>query len=91
MKSADFFELRALARHDANLRRAERTRHASQCEGKHRFESFGAADGTIRRDLRKEAKVYHCALCRGFHIGSVAAKRWKRLSIKRRRDECVSA
>jgi len=76
MKPDDYAELRNLVRYDA--RRREFT--ASSCSGKHRFESFTQADRTIRRDLRKQARAYHCSDCHGYHVGGVANYRRKRLA-----------
>jgi hypothetical protein len=90
VKTPDFFELKRLVHFDAMLKRAKERRRAVQCEGKHRFDSFAAAEGTMRPELRKVAKVYHCGICHAFHIGSLATGRANRLALKRRREECVS-
>ena len=76
MKPDEYAELRNLVRYDA--RRREFT--ASSCSGKHRFESFTQADRTIRRDLRKAARAYHCCECGGYHVGGIANFRRKRLA-----------
>lgn len=66
MKPADYIELRALVRYDAR----QRVFRLSACEGKHRFDSFTAAQRTMRSELRRVAHVYHCKACHGFHIGN---------------------
>lgn len=84
MKPADFRELRFLARADARVRVSV----GAQCQGKHRYSTFGEADKRLRGDLRKEAQVYHCRYCQGFHVGSVDGRRQSRLMVKRRRQAC---
>lgn len=79
MKPDDYAELRNLVRYDA--RRREFT--ASSCSGKHRFESFTQADRTIRRDLRKQARAYHCNDCKFFHVGGIINGRRSRLARER--------
>lgn len=81
MNTEDWKELRILIRHDAR----QRTFKSSSCIGKHRFESFKQAQDTLSFRLRKQAKVYHCRECGGFHIGNVLGTRRSRLLKKRRR------
>jgi hypothetical protein len=88
VRREEFFELRTLVQEDAVARRMEERRRVSECEGKHRFDSFGSAQRTIRIDLRKVTNVYHCTVCRGYHIGSVAGHRRKRLKAQRERALC---
>lgn len=76
MNGSEFHELRLLAQSDAR----QRTRREVECSGKHAFESFAAADRTIRRDLRKAARAYHCGSCHAYHVGGIAQKRHYRIA-----------
>lgn len=86
MKPEEFRELCRLIRSDATARMREQKRKDSACTGKHRFESFKAAESTLSQRLRKRARVYHCRECWGFHIGNVTSQRRNRLVIARRRQ-----
>lgn len=90
MNKPEFFELKYLVHRDAMLKRKAR-RKSIQCDGKHRFDSFGEAQKTMRPELRKVAHVFHCDMCHGYHIGNSATHRVRRLANKRRRDECEFA
>lgn len=76
MKPEDFRELRHLAQYDARRRGYV----AISCQGKHKFDSFTAASGTMRRELRRQAKPYHCGVCGGWHIGGIQSGRQARLA-----------
>jgi hypothetical protein len=47
----------------------------SDCSGKHRFDSMPQAQKVAKRMRRRKKgerfKCYHCAWCKGFHIGGV--------------------
>lgn len=79
MNPRDFHELRNLAHLDARKRAYRDT----ACSGKHTFDSFDAARRTMNRDLLKVARPYHCGSCGGFHIGSIATRRGKRMAAVR--------
>lgn len=86
MKPADFNELCALIRVDFRAR----VRQESDCTGKHKFGSYDAALKTMRRDLFKVARPYHCRCCGGYHIGNIVGMRQKRLFLNERRGACES-
>lgn len=84
MTPADFAELRILVRLDAQKRAARNIGELSACRGKHRYASFTQAKVGISLRLRGVVHPYHCWRCNGFHLGSVAEGRKKRLSVARR-------
>ena len=79
MKPEDWNELRNLVRYDAR----QRIRERSACEGKHRFNTFTEAQRTMRRELRRVARPYHCTDCGGFHIGGLVNGRRHRVAQER--------
>lgn len=81
MTPGDFHDLRRLVRYDAG----KRARAEAACGGKHKFASFTEADGAIRGEKRREIAAYHCAVCRGYHVGS--RDRQRRLVVRRRLHE----
>ncbi len=54
-------------------------RKLSECVGKDRFNSRTQAVEAMSGRIRKLTQVYHCATCKGWHIGNVAGSRVKRL------------
>lgn len=74
MRSDDYFELRSLARHDANVRRGAKARHASECEGKTRFGGYAAANRAIRPTTEGRVVPFRCRQCNGWHLGRSAVR-----------------
>ena len=79
---AEFAELKSLCHYDMMLR--TRWKRAAQCQGKHRHESWAAANATIRGERRRDVQPYHCNICQGWHTGNREASRAKRLALKAR-------
>ena len=85
MKREDFVELRILVREASR----QRTLVSSMCEGKEKFPSKRMAERAVRKG--KPVCTFHCIACGAWHVGGIKTKREKRLSIKRRRNECEFA
>lgn len=64
----------------------KKERRISECEGKHKFQSYTQAQATMSEKLRHKVEAYHCATCGGWHIGGTKSARNKRLSNKRNRE-----
>lgn len=79
---AEFAELKSLCHYDMMLR--TRWARASQCQGKHRHDTWAAANATIRGDRRHDVSAYRCQICKGWHTGSREHTRAKRLMVKAR-------
>lgn len=58
--------------------------YKTQCLGKHRHKSLGAAEAQARslvavRDADpKDLNMYHCKFCKGWHVGNAQARRRKK-------------
>lgn len=79
MKTDEYRELRGLARHDANVRRAAEARRATECEGKAKFSSYSAAKRAIRPTTHGKVLPFRCHQCSGWHLGA-DARRDKRIA-----------
>ncbi len=47
----------------------------SQCEGKHRYDSYSAAQIGIRKRLKGKIQAFHCSVCDGWHLGGQETRR----------------
>lgn len=65
MKTPAFYELKSLVHFDA----MKRKRHASECEGKRKFEGFDSAKRAIRLTTDGSVKPFRCNQCGGWHLG----------------------
>lgn len=76
-------ELRILVHKEAKRREFGVT----ACQGKHRFISFLEAQNTVRADLKHKVNIYHCVVCKTYHIGNNSGTRKKRLMARMRSEE----